>query len=256
MSSSKSPPSRFVSFQFRFTSRANEPRREKGSPRGKPIPLEPNPPSPPLLVAHPLRGNRFNRLASVVHLIVSSPGVTNRNPEEGGGEEKSEKYPRRNGKRSGRRRGWKKFDGYIGEGKLDFRFADNSPRLRSRRIGDESCIPPVREYASTDWEPGSDNDRAPWWSLLSWLDGDDDDRGCKRKREEALREKSRRVKLQATGEIDFRDIAGSFDVAGAVSCIECVRVGGWVRARVHQLWILHSDISAVPTVHANASKRC
>lgn len=127
-----------------------QPRREKGSPRGKPIPLEPNPPSPPLLVAHPLRGNRFNRLASVVHLIVSSPGVTNRNPEEGGGEEKSEKYPRRNGKRSGRRRGWKKFDGYIGEGKLDFRFADNSPRLRSRRIGDESCIPPVREYASTD----------------------------------------------------------------------------------------------------------
>lgn len=43
------------------------------------------------------------------------------------------------------------------------------------------------------------------------------------------------MKLQATGEIDFRDIAGSFDVAGAVSCLECVRVGGWVRARVHQL---------------------
>lgn len=39
------------------------------------------------------------------------------------------------------------------------------------------------------------------------------------------------MKLQATGEIDFRDIAGSFDVGGAVSCIECVRVGGWVRAR-------------------------
>lgn len=49
-----------------------------------------------------------------------------------------------------KKEGWKKFDGYIGEGKLDFRFADNSPRLRSRRIGDESCIPPVREYASTD----------------------------------------------------------------------------------------------------------
>lgn len=63
------------------------------------------------------------------------------------------------------------------------------------------------------------------------LDGDDDDRGCKRKREEALREKSRRVKLQATGEIDFRDIAGSFDVAGAVSVLSvCVWVDGCARA--------------------------
>lgn len=68
------------------------------------------------------------------------------------------------------------------------------------------------------------------------LDGDDADRvRCKGKREEALREKSRRVKLQATGEIDFRDIAGNFDVAGAVSCMEgvcaCVWVGARARAR-------------------------
>lgn len=72
------------------------------------------------------------------------------------------------------------------------------------------------------------------------LDGDDADRvRCKGKREEALREKSRRVKLQATGEIDFRDIAGNFDVAGAVSCMEgvcvCECVCGRVRARVHEL---------------------
>ena len=70
------------------------------------------------------------------------------------------------------------------------------------------------------------------------LDGDDADRvRCKGKREEALREKSRRVKLQATGEIDFRDIAGNFDVAGAVSCMEgvcvceCVWKGARARAR-------------------------
>lgn len=49
---------------------ANEPRREKGSPRGKPIPLEPNPPPPSL--PRPLRGNRFNRLASVARLLLTS----------------------------------------------------------------------------------------------------------------------------------------------------------------------------------------
>lgn len=53
----------------------------------------------------------------------------NRNPEgerEREGKEKSEKYPRRKGAQKG-------FDGvYFGGGKLDFRFADNSPRLHAR----------------------------------------------------------------------------------------------------------------------------
>lgn len=115
-------------------SRANEPRREKGSPRGKPIPLEPNP--PPTLPSSPLIPSveidlTVSPLSRTSSSLVSSRGVMNRNPEgerEREGKEKSEKYPRRKEKRERKRVS----TGYIGGGELDFRFADNSPRLHAR----------------------------------------------------------------------------------------------------------------------------
>lgn len=69
-------------------SRANEPRREKGSPRGKPIPLEPNP--PPTLPSSPLIPSveidlTVSPLSRTSSSLVSSCGVTNRNPEGGRG---------------------------------------------------------------------------------------------------------------------------------------------------------------------------
>lgn len=91
-------------------SRANEPRREKGSPRGKPIPLEPNP--PPTLPSSPLIPSveidlTVSPLSRTSSSLVSSCGVTNRNPEgeREGGEGKIRKISTEKGSAKGFRRG-------------------------------------------------------------------------------------------------------------------------------------------------------